>query len=354
MSLQQGRSLAWAAVSLISILLSANLASASLTVHTTEFGVAKFHRLDNKLHHYAANNVWAPVILPDDAATDKPLVRKNADGSYTVFYSTLEEMVTTISHLAQEQHDTVGILNVHGHGLPGAMWFPKDAKTLASIVCWDWKSAANGDDQGNYDQYYSPVSASEVQQIRDMSKADAPNMACTTGLREWTEIVNKHPEFKSSISADAQVSFLSCVVGLGKAGDNFTKGMAQLLLPPNSSGRVQTSTNFGLGDWSMPDGMGFWDYISDEQLNHDNEVYPKDKQDAEIKQKGTIRLAFNSQSQWVSGLISNQDVMIFDHKSPIQPDSFTLLNEEFSASTQPESVHMIRIPGTNAHTPARY
>ena len=97
--------------------------------------------------------------------------------------------------------------------------------------------------------------------------------------------VAKAAEFKSVLARDIQIHFLSCVVGLGSNGETFTRGIADLLLTAGGGGRVETSMNFGLGDWSMPEGMGFWDLQSDAQVDHDNSLYTKNHTDREIAQK---------------------------------------------------------------------
>jgi hypothetical protein len=323
-------------------------ASQGLIIHTTEFGVAKFHRYDNKVHAYDASNAWAPYVLPDNADTSHALVQKNKDGSFTVFYTNLDEMLSSVVQIANDQHEPVSVLNVHGHGMPGAMWFPKDQKTRDSIVCQDWVDAASGADLDNYNQYYSPVSAGEVQEIRAISDSVDSHYPCTTGLREWQGAVEKNPAVKQVLAPDAQIHFLSCVVGLGRAGEVFTQGIAQLLLP-SGQGKVVTSTNFGLGDWSMPEGMGFWDYVTDSQLDHDNQIYPVDHKDREIMQKGTVRVATYSNGAWTTTLVGDQNFMGLGFQSirgPVMQEAPAPMS--ILTTTHPR----IRIPGTNAYVQA--
>lgn len=332
------------------ILLSLSLgtsafASQGLVIHSAEFGVGKFHRYDNKVHPYDHASAWSPYILPDQASSDQPLVQKNSDGSFTVFFSTLEELVHSIVQLSQSEHQKISVLNVHGHGLPGAMWFPKDAAALSDWQCGDWKSAADGQDQDNYEQYYSAVSVGEIQQIRQMAENPNIQMGCTTGLKQWTEAAQKTPQLKSVFADDAQLHFLSCVVGLGTAGARFTQGMAELLLP-RGSGHVETSVDFGLGDWSMNEGMGFWDLQSEAQVDHDNSVYVVNRKDLEIAQKGTIRLASYSGSRWDTALLSNRDFMSLSFEKVI---SGTTVAEERGPQFFDFWPARIRIPGTQAY-----
>lgn len=328
---------------------SPSFGSQGLVIHSTEFGVGKFHRYDNKVHAYDHASSWAPYVLSDNAATDKPLVQKNSDGSYTVFFSTLDELVSSVVRISKSENQKVAVLNVHGHGLPGAMWFPKDAATLAGWECADWRDAANGRDEDNYSQYYSAVSVAEINEIRQIAENSAIQMGCTTGLKEWQDAVAKAPEFKSALEADAQLHFLSCVVGLGTAGQNFTKGIAQLLLP-SGGGRVETSIDFGLGDWSMPEGMGFWDYQTDAQVDHDNSIYVIDHKDREIAQKGTIRVATFARNQWQTSLLANRDFMSLSFESSVLGTPVAEPKSPAFFGTMPSR---IRVPGTAVHVSVR-
>ncbi len=322
----------------------ASLSNQGLVVHTTEFGVGKFHRYDNQVHPYGATNAWSPYILPANAATDKALTMKNADGSYTVFFSTLDEMMTSVAQLAQSQGKKVSVLNVHGHGLPGAMWFPKDDSTLKSWACADWRQAASGADVDNYNQYYGAVSVDEIMQIRQISNSPNVHMSCTTGAKEWQAGVAKNPAFKAAMSDDAQMHFISCVVGLGTVGDQFTKDIASIVLP-NGSGRVETAMAFGLGDWSMPEGMGFWDFQSNEQVANDDAKYPVDHQDREIAQKGSIRMASQASGQWGTQVLANRDFMSLAFEASILG---TRVVEPYLYTPSAPVPTRVRIPGTNA------
>jgi hypothetical protein len=314
-------------------------------IHTSEFGVGKFHRYDNKAHAYDANNAWGVYILPDNADTGHPLARKNGDGSFTVFYSTLDELIGNVIAISQREGKKVSVLNVHGHGLPGAMWFPKDEADLRGIGCWQWSQAASGADEDNYNQYYSAVSSDDIWQIRQMANNTSLHMGCTVGLPEWQAGAQRAPAFRQVFADDAQIHFLSCVVGLGTRGEAFTKGIGALLLGRN--GRVYTSMNFGLGDWSMPKGMGFWDMQSEEQVRRDGANYTAHKRDSEIAQKGTVRVGANDGSAWIASLVADRDFMPLDATvlSTVEmPAEF--FAPTFQSLTVPASV---RVPGTNAY-----
>ena len=343
---------------LVSILaLSASaVASAApgLTINAAEFGVGKFHRYDNGVHPYDHASAWFDYILPNDAATDQPLILDNADGSVTIFFSTLDELIASVVKASQDRNTQVSVLNVHGHGLPGAMWFPKDDDTRQSFDCGQWRSAATGSDQGNYDQYYSAVSKEDIMSIREMSNSSGSSMSCTTGLTEWKDAVAKNSSFKPSLAANAQIHFLSCVVGLGTAGAEFTQGIASLLLKPQ--GRVESSMNFGLGDWSMPEGMGFWDYVSDDQIARDNQNYVTDHKDRELAQKGTIRMVTQVSGAWTSTLLSNRDFLPLTFELSVMgtpvPETFTV-ESFFAENATRVSPTRVRVPGTNAYVTMR-
>ena len=319
-------------------------ASNGLVVHTTEFGVGKFHRYDNQVHPYGAQNAWAPYILAQGAPTDKALTVKNADGSYTVFFSTLDEMMTSVVAISQSTGKKVSVLNIHGHGLPGAMWFPKDENTKNGWSCGDWVRAASGDDVDNYNQYYGPLSTDEIMQIRDISNNPGVRMSCTTGANEWRQGIAKTPAFRASFESDAQFHFLSCVVGLGSVGDQFTKDIASIVL--NGGGHVQTSMAFGLGDWSMPEGMGFWDYQSEAQVDRDNAKYPVDHQDREIAQKGSVRMASFANGAWSTTALAGRDFMVLGFEEGLKLGSF--ITTPLSTRVAPMPTR-IRVPGTGAY-----
>ncbi|MBC7396472.1 MAG: hypothetical protein H7333_03430 [Bdellovibrionales bacterium] len=323
---------------------SAN-ANLGLTIHATEIGVGKFHRKDNQVHVYLNGNAWTPYILPE-GQLKTPLVVENKDGSYTIFFSHLDELLTTIESISTEKKTLVSTLNLHGHGLPGQMWFPRDAQALQSIQCSQWRESANAPDDDNYSQYYSAIPKNEIQQIRQISNQSGYHAPCTTGLKDWQLIAIKHPALKSALADELQVHFLSCVVGLGKMGDAFTRGIASLLLKTDQ-GRIQTSMAFGLGDWSMVEGMGFWDYQNDIQLNRDNENYPVHREDREEMQKGSVRIAGLLNQKIVSSIMPSQDFMFTDDRAPGTLSDDPHLEAPFMDAKM--NVTEVRIPGTGVH-----
>ena len=319
-------------------------AETGLTVNVAEIGIGKFHRKDNSIHPYADNNIWKPYVLSTTASLKTPQTVSNKDGSYTIFFSNLDELFGAMEKLSQDKKMKIANFNVNAHGLPGHMWYPKDASTQASYGCRDWRKSAAAPDEDNYKQYYSPVEKEDILQIRAISqRSSLPlGISCVSGLKEWQEVAAQH-HLKDIFTTDAQIHFMSCVVGLGKMGDEFTKGIAALLLSQEQS-RVQTSLMFGLGDWSMPEGMGFWDYQSDEQLDRDNTNYPVNRSDREQMQKGTIRTAGILNGNIVSSLMEQRDFMFADARDPGTLSAHAAKEETHAFLPMPSSV---RIPGTN-------
>ena len=312
-----------------------------LTINAAEFGIGKFHRKDNKEHAYETTNAWKPFILPEGIPTTAAYVMKNSDSNYTIFFTNLEEFLAKVVELTKTTGKKVGMLNLNAHGLPGGMWFPKNARTRDSFECGSWRQAANNSDDDNYNQYYSAVSKSEMLSFNQMANASKiPSFSCLTGLPEWTAAVSANAEIKSAFALNAQIHMLSCIVGLGTLGDTYTKGIADLLL---TKGKVQTSIKFGLGDWSMPEGMGFWGYESDEQLDTDNERYPSHKRDSEIMQKGDIRVAVKDTGASRSGLITGVDFMLLTKDNRAVKAARTTATMKLNLP-MPKT---IRIPGTN-------
>jgi hypothetical protein len=342
----------------VCLLLSSTVALATdgLVIMAVEIGVSKFHRMDNSIHAYSKDNVWADSILAQDANPEQtPIIRETDAHHISVFFSNLQELLTTIKALTVQKHLPVVALNINGHGLPGAMWFPKDAATQKSMSCASWREAAAADDQENYDQYYSPVSKEDIMATRRMADSNQ-HMACTTGVDEWREIFAKIPDLHSAFAPDAFVHFLSCTVGLGQRGDAFTKGVAEII--GGDYVMVESSLNFGLGDWSMPQGMAFWDYVSDEQLDRDNAIYPVNRRDADIQQKGSIRMAHKMSGHFMTMVVDKQDYMYLsaDRKEQRQMHALTMISQGVEVSSHeprwkllPHGMR-VRIPGTSVYT----
>lgn len=329
---------------LLALALSAPVFADSLTINAAEFGIGKFHRRDNKEHAYESSNAWAVFILPDGVPTTTAYVKKNGETNYTVFYTSLEELFNKTIELSKQTGLKVGQFNINAHGLPGGMWFPSTIQNRDSFECGSWRAAANNSDDDNYNQYYSTVSKSELLAYDRMAEGPSvPGFQCIAGIKAWETVVGKVPAITGVFTTDAQVHLLSCMVGKGTLGDKYTQGIAKLLFPQGGTQRVMTSIKLGLGDWSMPDGMGFWAYMSDEQLDRDNERYPIDRKDSEMAQKGDIRVADMSGKSVRSGLIKQQDLMLLTHDTRSASKAKPAPAPVFDKSELPAS---IRIPGT--------
>lgn len=281
-------------------------ASGSLVIQATEIGVGKFHRYDNQVHPYPAG-AWVDHISPAGDLSQTPLVFDDADGAVTIQFSSLEELLQAVVSVSKAKGAKVSVLNIHGHGLPGAMWYPRDQAQRDSEECADWMNAATAADDVNYKQYYTTPNKNEILMFRRISQ-NGGSFACTTGAREWEEVAARVPGLQAVFADDAQVHFQSCIVGMGPVGDRFTKTVARLLLT-GAKANVQTSLDFGLGDWSMPEGMGFWNYQDDAQLARDGRLYDADHQDREVMQKGSIRVASRANGSWTTVVVSGQDFM---------------------------------------------
>lgn len=319
-----------------------------LVVHAAEIGIGKFHRQDNKIHGYDPDNMWRVFVLPPTASTTTPLLVPQDDGSYTIFYSTLEELLTSLINLSVSKKQRISLLNMNAHGMPGGMWFPKDDAEKNSKSCLDWRESVLADDAQNYDDYYSVITKDEIMETRKLSNIMGGKYDCTTELNDWQEVTGRLHNLKGIFTSDFQLHFFSCNVGLGKRGRKFTEGVAAILLN-SSQGKIQSAMQFGLGDWSLPEGMGFWTYQNDEQLQRDNENYVRYKKDAEQAQLGSIRVAtLDSKLQPVSGLLQNVWYM-FGHRDDRDPLLFSSQNLEEDLSdndSRADAPTSLRIPGT--------
>lgn len=323
-------------------------ARAGLVIHAAEIGIGKFHRYDNSVHPYESGNAWIPYVLPADADTKTPLVVENADRSVTVFFSTLEELLTQLAQISQERGEQITVLNFNAHGLPGAMWFPMNDNFKNSFECWQWNAAATGSDKANYDQYYTPVSKKDIMSIRDFSQSGGA-VPCTSGLNQWKSVLGKVTQAKAAFSKNLRLNLLSCVVGLGPVGDKFMTSLGALLTDSEEV-QLRSSLFFGLGDWSMPEGMGFWDFQSDEQLDHDNSIYGVNRKDREIMQKGKMRITALMKGGWQSTILEGQDFMTLDR------DTSDLSQAKWGRENFHRSVEKpksIRIPGTGIYESVR-
>ncbi|NQW43991.1 MAG: hypothetical protein HQ462_01140 [Deltaproteobacteria bacterium] len=319
-------------------------ATAGLIIHAAEIGIGKFHRQDNIVHPYESGNAWLPYVLPTNAETKTPIVMENADHSITVFFSTLEELLTKVAQISQTRGEQISVLNFNAHGLPGGMWFPMNESFKNSVECWQWNAAATGSDKANHDQYYTPVAKQDIMSIREYAQTGG-GVPCVTGYNQWKSILAKVPQLKPTLAKDLKLNILSCVVGLGPVGDKFMTGLGALLGGTDQV-QLRSSLYFGLGDWSMPEGMGFWDYQTDEQLEHDNSIYGVNRKDREIMQKGKVRVTALVKGAWLSTVLEGQDFM------SLGADSLEVSNATWGRELVSRSAikpNTIRNPGTSVY-----
>lgn len=289
-----------------------SLATDGLVIHAAEIGVGKFHRIDHKYHPYG-QSAWRVYILSDDASVKTPQVMTNDDGSKTIFFSTLEELIRSTIEISETEGRPVDLLTIHGHGVPGGMWFPKNFEFKKSLECMSWANVANAPDEKSYRQYYSGLQKSSALSMRELSRNSlSPSFQCISGLRAWKDLLAVYPKFKESLAPQSQIHFMACVVGLGLTGDTFLTGLARELYQ-DKPGSLQASIKFGLGDWSMPEGMGFWDYLNDAQQMQDAAQYPIERRDRNVMQRGDIKVAqVLVPGQVQLGLIQDEEFMLLE------------------------------------------
>ena len=249
--------------------------------------MSKFHRYDNSVHAYPASSAWLPDIAPDGDLSATPIVFDSANG-VTVIFSNLEELLNAVVDVSRKKGVQVGVLNINAHGLPGGTWFPKDEKQKKSGECASLRKLGSAPDKESYKLYYTMPSREQVMALHKLAVMRG-GVSCVTDAPAWREVVARVPGVQGLFSDNAVVRFESCLVGLGPAGEDFGKSLARLLLTGKDA-RVESSVNLGLADWSMPEGMGFWDYQDEYQLQRDAEKYDRTRKDRDVMQKGTIRV----------------------------------------------------------------
>lgn len=331
---------------------AAQAESDSLVIHAAEWGVAKFHRADNKAHTYAADNAWYPTILPlNMEMSDPSQTLANVDGSFTVFFSHLEALIQQVNEISEKTGKKISVLNIHTHGAPGILGFPATAADENSFMCESWKDEAGGSDSLSFEHYYSAVSKEDIMYMRKLAKNPNPMfVGCATKLSDFANVMKNFPNTPSRFESNAVIHILACIVGLDKAGQAFTEGLSKLFFP-QGGGRIEAGTNFGLGDWSMAEGMGFWDFQTDAQLKHDMSLYPTVKKDRDFMQKGIVRASQGVNAQKVETVLLN-DVLFMSTLAATTSEMMTRENpltensSLFDATKPILEPRWIHIPGT--------
>jgi hypothetical protein len=289
---------------------SAAPAGTGLVVHATELSMGRGTRADDKLHPYGDQHAFAPYILPAGTPGDQPTTVKHADGSVTVFFSTLEEMMHGVAEASRTAGQKVQLLSLHTHGVPGGTSVPRDREAFESTGCQSFKKNYTTSDEELLDTAYdmSVTVLLAMGALHLSSHTSTMQMPCSSYLEDWQSIAAKVPEFGAAFAPEAQLHIMACVSGMGESGESFTRGLADLLFR-QSGGSVMTSIKFGIGDWSTPRGMAFWDYDSFEQYYHDANLVHDNHQVSSIAQTGTIRVARYSGGQLSTMLLEDRDIM---------------------------------------------
>jgi hypothetical protein len=281
----------------------------ALIVHAVEFSIAKAHRADNKVHPYGPSHAFTPFILPDGMEPGDARSVKNPDGSVSVFFATIEDMLSEVTRVSHESGQQISVLNIHTHGVPGANAVPQDRTMLESADCETFKKPyAATDEKVLEDAYTAGVVFSAVTFLK--AAAFMPDLAlpCSSGLEQWKAAVSHVPEFPSVFADQPQVHFMSCLSGRGLAGEKFATGIGDVLFP-KGDGTVMTSIKFGVGDWSTPEGMGFWDPETAFQLEADGDTLKETRKVATIAQPGEIRVSKYDGQFWNTSLLEGRKFM---------------------------------------------
>ncbi|MDD2773079.1 MAG: hypothetical protein PHP45_05215, partial [Elusimicrobiales bacterium] len=187
-----------------------------IMIDATEAGVGGFHRVDNKIHPYGADNVWRGHIVPPQI-TDN--IFDAGNGFIGVRFESLEELFKTLAALANKRQAKIAVLNINSHGIPGCLFVPKSG------------SGDMTDDMESYNTYYTPVGKSDIMQLRAMAQSTSQQHWSGASCEpEFRAVIAAIPDMKSYFTADAQIHIQACVVGLDARGKRFTETLAELLL----------------------------------------------------------------------------------------------------------------------------
>ncbi|MDE2313429.1 MAG: hypothetical protein KGL04_04560 [Elusimicrobia bacterium] len=279
-----------------------------LVVDAVDAVMGNFHRYDNARHRYGAGNFWADFI-GRGYGPGSAFARQDTDGTVTIEFSDLEDLLKTLVQVSREERAQVAVLNINAHGRPGGNWFPPDEEAMNEDECQSWMQTAEAPDAVSYRMYYSEVSKGYTMSLRRSStRAEPQPFGCVTGAGSWRRVAARIKGLGSVFAPGAQVHFDSCLTGLGKAGETFVEAVAEVLFP-KGGGNVLAAMDYGLTDWSMPKGMGFWDYQNDAQLSRFNRLYPRDRKDSEFAQTGGVRVARYQNGAWTTFTVAGLSAM---------------------------------------------
>jgi|GEM_PF-6602461 len=282
----------------------------TLRIDAIEFSLGKFHRQANMLHPYSQQHAFKSFILPTNADDLKTFSVEQSKTHYSIFFTNLIDLFMMMDQISQTTGNKIQILNMTAHGTPGGLLIPRDPERMKSVECFQWKRSVTEPDGKVYEDYYKFSTIENLKAYEELSKEDhAPLFRCISGHKDWAIAMEQVPRLKTQFSHDAQIHFISCLVGKGELGFKFTESILKTSISIPDSQRVQASQELGLGDWSMDQGMGFWTFLDQEQYSFDFKNYPLFKEDALFKQHGNITTSEFIHGKIKTGVIKDADFL---------------------------------------------
>lgn len=299
------------------------LASPGLTIYASEITLGKFHRYGNKVHPYPLNHAARNFILPDGVEVDRVLEVKNGDGSFTIFFNNLEDLLAGVASISKREKKQINLLNIEIHGGPGEIQVPVSYEVYTSQACENHRNKANLSDADYFRGYYGKLYADNYTSIRKMSNnlndLVYEKECGHSRIDDWKIALDHNPGFVFSLSEDVQINFISCVLGAGKRGAAFSQQLAELLFPGGNLAEIRTTIDLGLLDWSMTEGMGFENYISELKVKIRNGLRDDGASDHDVNRGGYIRLTHYDlvQDRWTNEVRGPQMYLKFNSQNTI-------------------------------------
>lgn len=251
-----------------------------------DISAAKFHREDHRLHPYSPDHAWRPFVPSEQGEIVAPLV-EDKGGDTLIVFSSLQELFRTMKEVAQKKEKKIDLLVINAHGVPGGLWFPRDAAERDGEGCKDWMELALASDEANHREVYGGMTEEEILETREKANIVTSGVPCVQGSEAWSALWREQG-LPREISQDFGIILDSCTVGLGRAGESFATGIARGVLGEN--GYLQSLLSYGLADHSLPEGVGFWDFENGENLSRDNLLYATSRRGRDIAQPGSVRV----------------------------------------------------------------
>ena len=287
-------------------------AEPDLSVHVSDFDIGKFHRESHRRHPYGKGNVWTNFVLPPDADGTSPVLVTNDDGSRSLFASNLEDVFENLIRLSAETGRKVGTLDLVAHGFPGAISFAADRRAFASGDCEAARKLIAGPDEASYRKYYAGTSLAAHERMLKSSTFANGRIACGSTAVDFKKTASRLTVVQAVFSERARIRILGCNVGRGSVGTLFVSEVAKALLIPGTDASVTAIRHYGLIDWSIPEGEGFWDVIGESQASRDEQTYPKDEMDSRYMKRGSIAVARFRAGKWRVAVTSDLSILRLD------------------------------------------